>query len=346
MADGGTNEDGGRVTIRTVAADAGVSVAAVSKVLRNAYGVSDSLRSKVEASIEKLGYRPSVAARGMRGQTFTLGVMLVGIDNPFLPSVYRGIEGITEKAGYKIMVGIGAARTRTEVRLIEQMIDNRMDGLIVVASQVGGEILESYAQQIPTVVIGHHEPTAQNFDTINSDDIRGAEMAVEALVKAGHTDIAMVALADPCRHIADVSPQRERGYLRAMEKAGLSDLARIIHFPQPEIQRIDAVRELLTSRDRPRALFCWSDLDAVPILNIAYEMGLSVPEDLAIVGYDNSPVAALPLISLASIDQDGERMGKVGAEALLKRMAGRKVPEHILIKPTLISRRSLQRASV
>ena len=83
MADGDTSEAGNRVTIRTVAADAGVSVAAVSKVMRNAYGVSDALRLKVEASIEKLGYRPSVAARGMRGRTFTLGVLLVGIDNPF-----------------------------------------------------------------------------------------------------------------------------------------------------------------------------------------------------------------------------------------------------------------------
>jgi LacI family transcriptional regulator len=108
MADGHSTEAGSRVTIRTVAADAGVSVAAVSKVMRNAYGVSDALRLKVEASIERLGYRPSVAARGMRGRTFTLGVLLVGIDNPFLPGIYQGIESVTEAAGYKIMVGVGA----------------------------------------------------------------------------------------------------------------------------------------------------------------------------------------------------------------------------------------------
>ena len=154
MADGNTDA---RVTIRTVAADAGVSVAAVSKVMRNAYGVSDALRLKVEASIEKLGYRPSVAARGMRGRTFTLGVLLVGIDNPFLPGIYQGIESVTESAGYKIMVGVGAARARTEAQLIEQMIDNRMDGMILVASQIAGGTLEHYARQIPIVVVGHHE---------------------------------------------------------------------------------------------------------------------------------------------------------------------------------------------
>ncbi|WP_211217708.1 LacI family DNA-binding transcriptional regulator [Rubellimicrobium thermophilum] len=91
------------MTIRTVAADAGVSVAAVSKVMRNAYGVSEALRQKVEASIEKLGYRPSIAARGMRGQTYTFGVLLVDIENPFLPSIYHGIEDRAEAQGYKVM---------------------------------------------------------------------------------------------------------------------------------------------------------------------------------------------------------------------------------------------------
>ena len=151
---------GHRVTIRTVAEDAGVSVAAVSKVLRNAYGVSDALRQKVEESIGRLGYRPSVAARGMRGQTFTLGVLLVDIENPFLPSIYSGISSVADKAGYKLLVGIGAARMPLEVKMIEQMIDNRMDGVVLVAAQLSGETLETYARQIPIVAIGHHEPAA------------------------------------------------------------------------------------------------------------------------------------------------------------------------------------------
>lgn len=336
MADGSKEE--GRVTIRTVAADAGVSVAAVSKVLRNAYGVSDSLRGRVEASIEKLGYRPSVAARGMRGQTFTLGVLLVEIANPFLPSVYHGIESITDTAGYKIMVGVGAAREGREAQLIEQMIDNRMDGLILVASQISGETLDRYARQIPTVVVGHHEPTAQSFDTINSDDFEGARMVVRALVQ-GHRDIAMLAMDDKHDHAADVSPQREKGYLAAMAEAGLT--ARVMRVPPSNQPREAELRALLTAKDRPRAVFCWSDLDAVPLLNLAHQLGIRVPQDLAIVGYDNSPVAALPLISLSSVDQDGARMGRMAAQALLTRIAGRSVAEHRLITPRLIHRGSV-----
>ncbi len=341
MADGGAKGGRGRVTIRTVAADAGVSVAAVSKVMRNAYGVSGALRMKVEASINKLGYRPSVAARGMRGQTFTLGVLLVGIDNPFLPSVLQGIESITEAAGFKIMVGVGAARTRTEVRLIEQMIDNRMDGLILVAPQIAGETLEHYARQIPIVVIGHHEPAVVSFDTINNDDLMGAKLSVQALLARGHRDIAMITLADPDRHPADVAPRRERGYLQAMAEAGLVDSTRLVRLPQSDVPRDQMIRQVLTAFDRPRAVFCWSDLDAVPMINMAHQLGLKVPGDLAIVGYDNSPVAALPLIDLASIDQDGARLGKLAAEALLSRINGRKLVEHILIEPKLVTRGSI-----
>src|SRR6478752_8205216 len=96
----------GRVTIKTVAADAGVSVAAVSKVLRDAYGVSDSLRARVQASMEKLGYRPHAAARGMRGQTYTLGVILPDIHNPFFSDIVAGINTALERTQYQTMFGI------------------------------------------------------------------------------------------------------------------------------------------------------------------------------------------------------------------------------------------------
>jgi LacI family transcriptional regulator len=341
MADGDSSEAVSRVTIRTVAADAGVSVAAVSKVMRNAYGVSDALRLKVEASIEKLGYRPSVAARGMRGRTFTLGVLLVGIDNPFLPGIYQGIESVTEGAGYKIMVGVGAARARTEVALIEQMIDNRMDGLVLVASQIADRTLEHYARQIPIVVVGHHEPSAEGYDTINNDDQMGARLAVQALVDRGHRDIAFMTQSDQEDHHADVAPQREIGYRLAMTEAGLADRIRVIALPNHGTPRDSQIRQILTTSDRPRAIFCWSDLDAIPILSEAHRLGLRVPLDLSLIGYDNSPVSGLSMVDLASIDQDGPHMGRLSAEALLSRINGRRVAEHITIAPTLIVRGSI-----
>ena len=340
MADTGQKPlPAGRVTIRTVAEDAGVSVAAVSKVMRNAYGVSDALRQNVVESIERLGYRPSVAARGMRGQTYTLGVLLVGIDNPFLSQVFDGISGVADAAGFKVLLGVGAAKMPMEAKLIEQMIDNHMDGIVLVAAELSGQTLERYARQIPISVIGHHEPTAAGFDTINSHDEAGAGIAVKALLAKGYRDIGMVSLSPKGHQDANVAPQREIGFRAAIEQAGLGP-ARIFRFDNLDAARGAKLEALLKSPDRPRALFVWSDLDGIPLLNMARQMGLRVPEDLALIGYDNSPVAALPLICLASMDQEGQRLGQIATEALLSRIGGRTVAQHTLITPHLVARTS------
>ena len=105
-----------RVTIRTVASDAGVSVAAVSKVLRNAYGVSEALRGRVQASIDKLGYRPSTAARAMRGRTYTVGVLVIDLHNPFVPDIVDGANAALATSGYKALIGVGQSKVALEVR--------------------------------------------------------------------------------------------------------------------------------------------------------------------------------------------------------------------------------------
>ena len=339
MADGAAKGEG-RVTIRTVAADSGVSVAAVSKVLRNAYGVSDALRLKVEVSIAKLGYRPSVAARGMRGQTFTIGVLLVEISNPFLPLVIDGINGVLEPSNYKALLGVGRSKASLESTLIESMIDNRMDGLILVAPRMSGPLLEDFARQIPVVAVAHHE-ASHAFDTINTDDRLGGRLATQALIAAGHRDIAMVSYEADQDHRTNVSYEREIGYGQAMAAAGLDDRARILRVSAPEGDQTGDVARFLAMPDRPRAIFVWSDLHAIPILNAAKMAGLRVPADLAIVGYDNSPVAALPLIGLSSMDQVPLRLGALATRTLLARIAGRTIAEHIMIEPTLVRRDSL-----
>ncbi len=132
----GTVEKGKKVTIRHVAEDAGVSTAAVSKVLRNAYGVSDQLRAKVLKSIDKLGYRPSTAARGMRGKTYSVGLLVVELRNPFLPSVIESFKATMGMANYQVFIGVSEARATIESSLIDSMIDLKMDGVLLVAVKV------------------------------------------------------------------------------------------------------------------------------------------------------------------------------------------------------------------
>ncbi|MEO8241442.1 MAG: LacI family DNA-binding transcriptional regulator [bacterium] len=331
---------GERVTIRTVAAQAGVSVAAVSKVLRNAYGVSDSLRLKVQTAIDALGYRPSVAARGMRGQTYMIGILLVEIANPFIPEVVDGINGVLAPSNYKALMGMGQSATAIEVSLIESMIDNRMDGLILVAPRMAGETLARFARQIPMVAVGHHEASAAEFDTVNSDDQRGVAIALEALHGAGHEDIMMISLQVEDATAANVVWQREAGYLAAMTALGLQRFARIHRLGWDATSHGAEIEALLAGGHLPRAVFVWSDLDGVILINAAKMRGIRVPEDLAIIGYDNSRVAALPLVNLSSIDQQGRHLGALATEMLLSRIGGRTQARHVLVEPSLVRRTS------
>ncbi|QFY63763.1 LacI family transcriptional regulator (plasmid) [Rhizobium grahamii] len=320
-----------RITIRHVAQDAGVSVAAVSKVLRNAYGVSEVLRSKVEASIEKLNYRPSVAARGMRGRTYTVGILVIELSNPFLAGVIESANTMLSDNGYKSLIGIGRSASPIEASMIESMIDNRMDGVLIIAPRISGKVLERYARQIPIAVIAHHEPHAQTYDTVNSDDRKGAALAVEVAVKQGYRDIAMLGYDFLDSPSTVVALQREMGYVAAMKQAGLE--SRIIRLPPVAENREAAIRDFLVTTDRPRAVFVWSDLDAVPLINAARTSGIRVPEDLAIIGYDNSPMAAIPLVGLTSVDQNAVQLGRTASEVLMGRIDGRQEARHLLIEP-------------
>jgi LacI family transcriptional regulator len=333
-------ERGDRVTIRTVAADAGVSVAAVSKVLRNAYGVSDALRRKVVDSIERLKYQPSIAARAMRGQTYTVGILLIDIENPFLPQIISGVNERLASSSYKAMIGIGQANLPIESSFIESMIANHMDGLILVAPKATGDMISRYAKKLPIVAVAHHHGAATLYDTVNGDDELGARIAVTALLAEGHQDVLMLSQETGEFSETGVTIPREIGYINAMTAAGLADRARIIRIPNAGRERDEAMRNVLSS-DRPRAIFCWSDLHGIHLINQAKTMGLNLPRDLAIVAYDNSAVASLPLIDLASIDQEGRKLGIEAAELLLSRIGGRTDARHLLIEPHLVRRSSI-----
>jgi LacI family transcriptional regulator len=330
-----------RATIKTVASDAGVSVAAVSKVLRNAYGVSEALRTKVQASIERLGYRPNVSARGMRGQTFKVGVILLEIANPFLSQIMDGVNDVLSASSYQALMGMGESQMPLEASLIESMIDFNMDGLILVAPQMGSELLVKYAKQIPMVVIGHHEATATHFDTVNSDDQEGAAIAVRAFLEHGLTDIGMLSRIVGGPVEANVVHQREIGFRKALVKAGLPTENRVSQISRYVFRKTNEVEDYLLSGQAPRAVFCWSDIDGINLINYAKINNIRVPEDIAIIGYDNTNVAALDPINLASIDQSGRRIGSLATETLLSRIAGRTNASHLLIEPTLVKRSSL-----
>ncbi|MCD7061130.1 LacI family DNA-binding transcriptional regulator [Pelagibacterium xiamenense] len=331
------------MTIRTVAADAGVSVSAVSKVLRNAYGVSDSLKARVTASIEKLGYRPNASARGMRGRSYTLGVLLSDIRNPFFSEIMAGINTALTDTPYQPLLGVSNSAIGVEQALIDAMIDRQMDGLVFIAPRMDPVAIDAVARKIPSVVIGLHRPTEELFDTVNNDDVTGAEQVVDYLVSQGHSAIAHMSLDLPPDERQAVPFQREKGYLQAMNRHGLARHIRVVYAEHSPKARQKA-RELLSAPDRPDAVFCWTDACAFESISAAIELGLRVPDDVAIVGYDNSPPCDLAQNSLTSVDQSGRQLGAETARMLMERIEGRTRAEHFVVEPRLVVRGSTRNA--
>jgi LacI family transcriptional regulator len=332
-----------RVTIRTVAEDAGVSVAAVSKVLREAYGVSESLKARVQASIARLGYRPHTAARGMRGQTYTLGVLLNDLRNPFMPDILDGLNTALARTQYQALIGVSQAMVPIETALVDAMVDRQMDGIIVIGPRMSPQEIAAVAARIPTVTIAHHEPDATAFDTVNNDDILGAKLVVRHLVESGYRNIAMLSMDLPGLGETVVIAPREVGYRAAMEEAGLGRYVNVIAAPETGREVRNTAKHLLQSRSRPEAIFCWSDYFAFDVLSVAKELGLAVAGDLAVVGYDNSSYCDLAQNSLTSIDQSGQLLGLQAARLVIERIKGRDKAEHFLVTPRLVVRGSSSR---
>jgi len=336
----GAEKKNGRVTIREVAEDAGVSVAAVSKVLRDAYGVSDALRAKVRASMDRLGYRPHTAARGMRGQTYTSGLVLPDIRNPFFADIMVGVNNALERTQYRAMIGISESSVITEMAIVDSMIDRQMDGIVLIGSTEDRGNHDRIASLKPLVTIGHHDPEATSFDTVNNNDQQGAMLAVQHLAAGGYRSIAMLSLSSGTSTILS---QRELGYRRAMIEAGLGKAINIVQIPQTLREVQLAARRLLEGPRRPDAIFCWTDFIALEVISVATELGLSIPADLGIVGYDNTVYCDFAQNSLSSVDQSGEQLGLQAVRLLIERIKGRSKAEHLVVTPRLVTRGSSNR---
>ncbi|MFG2004255.1 LacI family DNA-binding transcriptional regulator [Spirillospora sp. NPDC048911] len=330
-----------RATIADVASHAKVSTTAVSKVIRNAYGVSPAMRERVNAAIEELGYRPHAAARAMRGRTYTIGLMLPHIRNPFFADI---LDGLMEQLGgtdYQAIMIQGGATRKTEQRAVDALVDRQVDGIIMVAPLASKTRLEEVAKGTPTVVLARHERSAV-YDAVFDDDETGAELAVQHLIDLGHTRIAHITHQDDSvARAADLLHKiRSEAYERVMREHGLADEIAIATTYYTEEGGYQGTLELLARAPRPTAIFAGADQAAFGALAAVHESGLSVPADVSIAGYDNTRLAALPNIALTSIDQNGALMGETAGRLLLERIEGRTSAVRFSVTPSLVQRRS------
>ncbi|MGI5193235.1 LacI family DNA-binding transcriptional regulator [Streptomyces sp. CA-288835] len=337
-----------RVTIVDVARHAQVSTTAVSKVLRNAYGASPQMQAKVRRAIDELGYRPHAGARGLRGKTYTLGVMLPDIRNPFFPEVLDGITHTLQDTEYQVLLGPGDCGEKGEARVTEALIDRGMDGLILVAPLASRKRLDEVASAVPTVIVGRHG-SSPAYDTVADDDVEGASLVVGHLAALGHRRIAHIEHleTDPTRLAEMPNARRADGYRQAMRAHGLEECIDVVSTSYTQEGGYRGAKELLERQGtlRPTAVFAGADVVAMGALEAITEAGLSVPDDISVAGYDNTTFAAFGPVSLTSVDQAGHEIGRTAARLLLERIADRQRPSvQVKLSPTLVPRRTTARA--
>lgn len=323
-------------TMDDVAIQAGVSRALVSLVMRDSPKVSDKRRAAVHKAAAELGYRPNVLARNLASRsTKMIGVVINDLHNPFFAEAVDGILEAADRAGYHVLMATGGRTKDGEVGAVDSLQSMRVDGLILAGTELPAARIKA-ASEISPIVLLSRALRADAIDSINNDDRLGARMAVEHLVSLGHRRIAHI---DGGKGAG--ASHRRSGYKKAMASSGLESEIRIVPGDFTDASGSAGIATLLQEGPTPTAVFAANDLIAVGARGRAEQLGVRVPVDLSIVGYDNSSISDIDHFSLTTINQPREAMGRDAIRLLLERLDGNRVePVREVVTPTLVERSS------
>ncbi|KHL17029.1 DNA-binding LacI/PurR family transcriptional regulator [Mumia flava] len=320
-----------RPTIRDVAERAGVSKSLVSLALRDDAGVSDTTRARIKQAAADLGYRSNSLARALvQGRTGQVGVVVTDLTNPYHAEVALGVEDAATTAGLTTLLANGRRDPGRLAAHLHTFLELNVDGLVVVSSRVEPEVLSSVAREVPVTVVGRPESLPAGVDNVAGDDRHGARLATEHLLGAGHRRIAFATAST-----RPAARARRAGYAEAMRAAGLGDGTVHVVGDDARDDSIDAVLD-----SDATAVFANHDLLAVDLLDRAVDRGIAVPERLAVIGYDDTDLAARVRPRLSSVDQRGAALGGTALDLLRERAGGRSEDRHAVLTPVLRVRSS------
>lgn len=330
---------GQRITMTDVAREAGVSLMTVSRVINDKSEVSAKTRKKVLDVIEELGYRPSGIARGLVTQhTRTFGIVVPDISNPFFARLVRGAEQEAYANGYSVFLCNTDEDPKREIAVLQSLEEKRVDGLILCASRLDEDELTKVIRWFPSAVQVLRQSNNCGESVILTDDQAGGLMATHHLVRAGHERIGFI--AGPLRSYS--SQRRLEGFQAAMRSSSLEyDQTDIRHSPPTVNGGYLAALELLENKPEFTSLICFNDLVAVGVMQAAVELGRKIPSDLAIVGFDDIPLAALVTPALSTCRVPQYELGSKAMQLLLDQVDhDESTPQQELIRPELIIRDS------
>jgi DNA-binding LacI/PurR family transcriptional regulator len=313
-----------------VAREAGVSRGLVSLALRDEYGVSDATRDRILAVAKRLNYQPNALASGLaRRTTNTLGVFLLDLHNELFADIYDGIRDVATQAGTELVLSVGSIGGTLDKPALDALVRAQAEVVVAAGLLLSDKDLTSYRESLRMVSVARRLPGSDN---VLSNNELGAKLAVSHLIELGHRRIFH--LAAPT---SDGYRGRRRGFIRTMKAAGLHPEILISDYSRTDATRV--IGPVLDSPERPTAVFAHNDQTALGVLDALHSRGIRVPEEMSVIGYDNTSASRPPGIALTTVDLHGEELGRRAAEIALARMADPDAPPmEQIFKPSLVVR--------
>jgi DNA-binding LacI/PurR family transcriptional regulator len=325
--------------IRDVAARAGVGVGTVSRVLNDSPGVAQATRQHVRAVMDELGYRPSTTARNLSlGRTQTLGVIAPFFTSPSVVERLRGIDDVVGASAYDLTLFNIETREQRRLAVRRFARRDRVDGVIVISLPLTvAEVRALHRDRVPTVLVDVAQAILPH---VAIDDVRGGALAARHLLDAGHRRVAFIGdIKDEAFGFAS-SERRLQGFRGALRAGGATLPPGFVkRGPFGRESAGHLTRQLLGLRERPTAVFAASDVQAFGVLDAAARMGLTVPDDLSVIGFDDIELAAA--IGLTTVRQPLRESGRIGAQVLLGMLDGGAPVPTVLPELTVVSRRTV-----
>ncbi|MEL7100287.1 MAG: LacI family DNA-binding transcriptional regulator [Pseudomonadota bacterium] len=330
---------GARVTAQHVADRAGVSRSAVSRVFTPGASVSGRTEQKVRAAADALGYRPNVLARSLiTGQSRIIGLMVAYLDNLFYPEALEELSRSLQARGYHVLVFMAGNKAEDASGIIEELLDYQVDAIIAASVSLSNDLTTRCAAAGIPVVLFNRGQDDGRLSSVTSDNVAGGRALADFLVAGGHRKIGHIAGWDG----ASTQRDREAGFRAGLHAAGQTLHARIAaDFDLTKARQ--ATREMFRA-DPPDAVFVANDHMAFAVMDVLrFELGLRVPDDVSVVGYDDVAIASWPAYDLTTVRQPARQMVRRTVDLLMARLDGDRPPEQITIPGPLRLRGSAKR---
>lgn len=307
-----------RVTLRDIASLTGFSINTVSRALNNKEEVNTDTRTKILAAATQFGYRPNRLAKGLRSnKTGTIGIVVTDVANPFFSALVKGIARAARELDYSIILQDSDENYAGEEEAIQVLLAEQVDGILITPVQSQQETIERLAKaHFPFVLVGRY---FHDLDTnyVVPDDYQGGFIATDHLLKQGHRRIAMV---NGPLHISSAR-ERFQGFSDALAKYAIPVDKSLVSTGALTVEEgLDLARSILKRVPRPSAIVCYSDFVAFGVMQAIREIGLSIPEDIAVVGFDDVRMASCLQVPLTTIQSPKEELGRQAMQLLVHRL--------------------------